>query len=67
MPARRAWEGEYEMALILKILVIAVLVVLAFFVLTFTIYFFNLDMKMMAMVEPMLNKVYDKRKRNRRL
>jgi len=55
------------MALILKILLIAVLVVLALFVLTFVVYFFNLDMKMMAAVEPMLDKIYDKRKRNRRL
>lgn len=55
------------MDLILKILLIAVLVVLALFVLTFVIYFFNLDMKMMAMVEPLLDKLYDKRKRQRRL
>lgn len=55
------------MALILKILLIVVLVALALFVLTFAVYFFNLDMKMMAAVEPMLDKVYDKRKRNRRL
>jgi len=55
------------MALLLKILLIVVLVVLALFVLTFAVYFFNLDMKMMAAVEPMLDKVYDKRKRNRRL
>ena len=55
------------MDLILKILLIAVLVVLALFVLTFVIYFFNLDMKMMAMVEPLLDKLHDKRKRQRRL
>ena len=55
------------MALLLKILLIVVLVVLALFVLTFAVYFFNLDMKMMAAVEPMLDKLYDKRKRNRRL
>ena len=55
------------MALILKILLIVVLVALALFVLTFAVYFFNLDMKMMAAVEPMLDKVYDKRKRNRRM
>ena len=55
------------MGLVLKILLIAVLVVLALFVLTFAVYFFNLDMKMMAAVEPMLDKIYNKRKRNRRL
>ena len=55
------------MALFFKVLLIVVLVVLALFLLTFVVYFFNLDMKMMAAVEPMLDKVYDKRKRNRRL
>ena len=53
--------------IILKILLIAALVVVGLFVLTFTVYFFNLDMKMMAAVEPMLSKVYDKRKRERRI
>ena len=40
---------------------------LAFFVVTFTVYFFNLDMKMMAMMQPLLSKIYDKRKRERKL
>ena len=53
--------------LILKILLIAALVLVGLFLLTFTVYFFNLDMKMMAAVEPMLSKVYDKRKRERRI
>ena len=55
------------MAIVLKVLLIAAAVVFGLFVLTFAIYFFNLDMKMMAAVEPMLDKIYDKRKRNRRL
>lgn len=29
---------------------------------TFTIYFFNLDMKLLAFLEPYLDKVYDLRK-----
>ena len=32
------------------------------FVLTFTIYFFNLDMKAMTLLEPILFKAYDARK-----
>ena len=34
---------------------------------TFTMYMLNLDMKLMAAVEPMLDKIYDKRKRERKL
>ena len=55
------------MALILKIILIAAIVAVGLFLLTFAIYFFNLDMKMMAAVEPMLSKIYDRRKRQRRL
>lgn len=55
------------MSLIFKILIIAVIVALAFFVLTFGVYFFNLDMKLMAAVEPLLDKIYDRRKRERTL
>jgi len=55
------------MAVILDILLILAAVLLGFFVITFTIYFFNLDMKLMAAVEPLLNKIYDKRKRERKL
>jgi hypothetical protein len=55
------------MALLFKILLIVILVALALFVLSFVIYFFNLDMKLMAAVEPVLDKLYDKRKRQRRL
>lgn len=38
-----------------------------FFVVTFTVYMFNIDMKMMAMIHPLLLKVYDMRKRKRSL
>jgi hypothetical protein len=55
----------------MKTLIIAVCivlaVVLALFILSFLVYFFNLDMKLMAALEPYLNKIYDKRKRERRL
>lgn len=53
--------------LILKIMLIAVIVVVALFVLTFTVYFFNLDMKLTAMIEPLLIKHYDKIKRDSHL
>lgn len=53
--------------IILRILLILAIVVVALFVLTFTVYFFNLDMKLMAAVEPMLDKIYDRRKRERKL
>ena len=46
--------------LLLKILLIAVIVVAALFVLTFTVYFFNLDMKLTALMEPIFLKHYDK-------
>ncbi len=36
----------------------------AFFAVTFTVYFFNLDMKLTAKLEPILLKHYDKIKRN---
>lgn len=34
---------------------------------TFTIYFLNLDMKLLAYLEPYLDKVYDLRKRDPRV
>ena len=53
--------------IILKILGIAALVVVIFFVVTFTIYFFNLDMKLTAALEPLFLKHYDKIKRDKHL
>ncbi len=47
----------------LKILLIIAIVIVALFALTFTVYIFNLDMKLMAAVEPMFQKMYDKRKK----
>ena len=49
------------MSKLVKIPLIAVCIVLAFFVVTFTIYFFNLDMKATAMLEPLLEKWSDSR------
>ena len=44
---------------ILNILLKLVLAVLAFFAVTFTVYIFNLDMKLMAVIAPWLEKWYD--------
>lgn len=43
-----------------KLLLKLVLVLLALFAVTFTVYFFNLDMKLTAAMEPILQKHYDK-------
>ena len=39
-------------------------VLFGLFVVTFTVYFFNLDMKLTAKIEPILLKHYDKIKRS---
>ena len=51
----------------LKLLGKLLIAALAFFAVTFTIYFFNLDMKLTAAVEPWLLKHYDKIERDRHL
>lgn len=55
------------MPIILKVILILAIVLVCLFVLSFIVYFFNLDMKLMAAVEPLLEKHYDKRKRERKL
>ena len=60
MPARRAEPLLQLLNLCVKLVCTAV----ALFVVTFTIYFFNLDMKLLAFLEPYLDKVYDLRKRD---
>ena len=44
---------------LLSILAKLLLAALGFFVVSFTIYFFNLDMKATAMLEPFFEKWYD--------
>lgn len=41
--------------------------ILILFGLLFVVYFFNLDMKFMAFLEPKFLKMYDKRKKNRKI
>ena len=55
------------MTLFLKIAGIVVGVVAALFVLTFLVYFFNLDMKLTAMLAPLFEKHYDKIDRDKHL
>ncbi|MBE6910873.1 MAG: hypothetical protein E7474_15075 [Ruminococcaceae bacterium] len=52
---------------LLKLLGKLLLIALGFFVVTFTVYFFNLDMKLTAAIEPFLLKHYDKIERNTHL
>ena len=53
--------------ILLKIISIAALVAVIFFVVTFIVYFFNLDMKLTAALEPLFLKHYDKIKRDKHL
>ena len=53
--------------IVLKIIGIAALVAVIFFVVTFIVYFFNLDMKLTAALEPLFLKHYDKIKRDKHL
>lgn len=53
--------------IILSIIKWLVIIAAVFFVLTFAVYFFNLDMKLTSALEPTLDKVYNKRKRDRRI
>ena len=53
--------------ILLKIIGIAALVAVIFFVVTFIVYFFNLDMKLTAALEPLFLKHYDNIKRDKHL
>lgn len=50
-----------------KILKIASISAVCFFVVSFTVYFFNLDMKLTAALEPWLEKWHDRVTRERKL
>ena len=56
--------GLYLRASIVLTILGAFLILFGFL---FTVYFFNLDMKLMALLEKPLSKIYDKRKRDRRI
>ncbi len=52
---------------VVKIVKIISIIAAVFFVISFTVYFFNLDMKLTAAIEPYLEKWHDKVKRERKL
>lgn len=64
-------EGNVKMNKVLKfalkLLGKLLLVLLGLFVVTFTVYFFNLDMKLTAAIEPWLIKHYDRIERDTHL
>jgi hypothetical protein len=55
------------MAAFLHVLLIIAIVIVCLFVITFAVYFFNLDMKLTAKLEPLFLKHYDKIKRDKHL
>lgn len=52
---------------LLKLLLNLLLILFSFIAVTFVVYFFNLDMKLTAAMEPILFKFYDKVKRDQHL
>ncbi|MBD5393187.1 MAG: hypothetical protein HDR71_02730 [Lachnospiraceae bacterium] len=52
---------------IIYIIAIAAAVIAVLFILTFLVYFFNLDMKLTAMLAPLFDKHYDKIDRDKHL
>lgn len=52
---------------LLKLFLKLLLVLFSFIAVTFFVYFFNLDMKLTAAMEPILFKFYDKVKRDQHL
>ena len=55
------------MGTFLHVLLIIAIVVVCLFVLSFLVYFFNLDMKLMAKLAPLFEKHYDKIDRDKHL
>ena len=55
------------MKLFLQITGIVIIVMIALFILSFLVYFFNLDMKLTAMLAPLFEKHYDKIDRDKHL
>ena len=55
------------MKFIFRLLFRLLLVALGFFVVTFTVYFFNLDMKLTAAIEPFMLRHYDRIERDTHL
>ena len=70
MQDARVWHRhnrEDSMATFLHVLLIIAIVIVALFVITFVVYFFNLEMKLLAKLEPLFMKHYNKVKRDKHL
>lgn len=69
MHARRVRQGrkEIDMGTFLHVLLVIAIIIVCLFVLSFLVYFFNLDMKLTAALEPLFLKHYDKIKRDKHL
>ncbi len=52
---------------VVKFLLFLLMFASGFFIVTFTVYFFNLDMKLTAAIEPLLLRHYDRIKRDQHL
>lgn len=52
---------------LVKLLLKLMLILVSFVAVTFVVYFFNLDMKLTAAMEPILFKFYDRVKRDQHL
>ena len=52
---------------LVKLLLKLLLILISFVAVTFVVYFFNLDMKLTAAMEPILFKFYDRVKRDQHL
>ena len=55
------------MSVFIQVICIAAIVIACQFVLSFLVYFFNLDMKLTAMLAPIFEKHYDKIDRDKHL
>lgn len=53
--------------ILVKLLLKLLLILVSFVAVTFVVYFFNLDMKLTAAMEPILFKFYDRVKRDQHL
>ncbi len=58
---------DLGMALWASIVLTVVGAFIILFALLFTVYFWNIDMKALSKLQPLLNKIYDKRKREKKI
>jgi hypothetical protein len=61
MQDRKDWQR------MIKALIIIAIVLVCLFVLTFTVYFFNLDMKLVRVIYDKLDKHYDNLEKDKKL